>query len=121
MKRWISCLLTAAMVFSFAAQCPLITAKAAEPSSSSSDALAALGIDASVAPEGYDPDSLDNPYGRDTIAVTPVYELYTIGLDGNAGRNLHRPPQHKHGKRNAVHNRPDKCGQRLPEKPPVRP
>ena len=48
MKRWISCLLTAAMVFSFAAQCPLITAKAAEPSSSSSDALAALGIDASV-------------------------------------------------------------------------
>ena len=82
MKRWISCLLTAAMVFSFAAQCPLITAKAAEPSSSSSDALAALGIDASVAPEGYDPDSLDNPYGRDTIAVTPVYELYTIGLDG---------------------------------------
>ena len=81
MKRWISCLLTAAMVFSFAAQCPLITAKAAEPSSSSSDALAALGIDASVAPEGYDPDSLDNPYGRDTIAVTPVYELYTIGWD----------------------------------------
>ena len=82
MKRWISCLLTAAMVFSFAAQCPLITAKAAEPSSSSSDALAALGIDASVAPKGYDPDSLDNPYGRDTIAVTPVYELYTIGWDG---------------------------------------
>ena len=82
MKRWISCLLTAAMVFSFAAQCPLITAKAAEPSSSSSDALAAVGIDASVAPEGYDPDSLDNPYGRDTIAVTPVYELYTIGWDG---------------------------------------
>ena len=81
MKRWISCLLTAAMVFSFAAQCPLITAKAAEPSSSSSDALAALGIDTSVAPEGYDPDSLDNPYGRDTIAVTPVYELYTIGWD----------------------------------------
>ncbi len=81
MKRWISCLLTAAMVFSFAAQCPLITAKAAEPSSSSSDALAALGIDASVAPKGYDPDSLDNPYGRDTIAVTPVYELYTIGWD----------------------------------------
>ena len=83
MKRWISCLLTAAMVFSFAAQCPLITAKAAEPSSSSSDALAALGIDASVAPEGYDPDSLDNPYGRDTIAVTPVYELYTIGWNNS--------------------------------------
>ena len=83
MKRWISCLLTAAMVFSFAAQCPLITAKAAEPSSSSSDALAALGIDASVAPKGYDPDSLDNPYGRDTIAVTPVYELYTIGWNNS--------------------------------------
>ena len=46
-----------------------------------SDALAALGIDTSIAPEGFDEnDSVSNPYGRSTIEVTPVKELYTVGM-----------------------------------------
>ena len=46
-----------------------------------SDALAALGIDTSIAPEGFDEnDSVSNPYGRKTIEVTPVKELYTVGM-----------------------------------------
>ncbi len=46
-----------------------------------SDALAALGIDTSIAPEGFDEnDSISNPYGRSTIEVTPVKELYTVGM-----------------------------------------
>ncbi|HRU41698.1 MAG TPA: VCBS repeat-containing protein, partial [Candidatus Diapherotrites archaeon] len=45
------------------------------------NALEALGIDTSQAPEGYDPDSRDNPYGKDTVTINPVGEFYTIGLD----------------------------------------
>lgn len=44
------------------------------------DALTALGIDSSAAPEGFDANSLDNPYGRNTVELTPVNELYTVGL-----------------------------------------
>lgn len=46
----------------------------------SSDALAALGIDSSKAPDGFNANDPSNPYGRNTIKVTPVYELYTVGL-----------------------------------------
>lgn len=47
---------------------------------SNMDALAALGVDSSKAPDGYDASSTDNPYGRDTIEISPVYELYKVGL-----------------------------------------
>ncbi len=49
--------------------------------SAGGDAFAAIGIDTSVAPEGYDENSIDNPYGRDTIKVNTVSELYTVGLN----------------------------------------
>lgn len=48
--------------------------------SAGGDAFAAIGIDTSVAPDGYDADSIDNPYGRDTVKVNTVSELYTVGL-----------------------------------------
>lgn len=41
------------------------------------NALAALGIDTSKMPEGYDPNSQDNPYGKNTMTVNPVSELFT--------------------------------------------
>jgi hypothetical protein len=47
------------------------------------DALTALGIDG-AAPEGYNPNSLDNPYGKNTIELAPVSELYTVGLINQA-------------------------------------
>jgi len=45
------------------------------------DALSALGIDSNKAPDGYDPLSTDNPYGKDTVEISPVYELYKVGLE----------------------------------------
>lgn len=54
--------------------------RAAAADTGSSDALAALGIDSSKAPDGFNANAPSNPYGRNTIKVTPVYELYTVGL-----------------------------------------
>lgn len=54
--------------------------RAAAADTGSSDALAALGIDSSKAPDGFNANDPSNPYGRNTIKVTPVYELYTVGL-----------------------------------------
>lgn len=48
--------------------------------SAGGDAFAAIGIDTSVAPDGYDADSIDNPYGRATVKVNTVSELYTVKL-----------------------------------------
>ena len=56
-------------------------AESSTAASAGGDAFAAIGIDTSVAPDGYDADSIDNPYGRDTIKVNTVSELYTVGLD----------------------------------------
>ena len=48
--------------------------------SAGGDAFSAIGIDTSVAPDGYDADSIDNPYGRATVKVNTVSELYTVKL-----------------------------------------
>ena len=40
------------------------------------NALDALGIDTSLMPEGYDANSLENPYGRSTLTLNPVHELF---------------------------------------------
>lgn len=42
---------------------------------STSNAFDALGIDTSVIPEGVDPNSTDNPYGRNTYTPNTVYEV----------------------------------------------
>ena len=55
-------------------------AESSTAASAGGDAFAAIGIDTSVAPDGYDADSIDNPYGRSTIKVNTVSELYTVGL-----------------------------------------
>ncbi|MBC8535930.1 InlB B-repeat-containing protein [Feifania hominis] len=39
------------------------------------NALEAIGIDTSVAPEGYDANDTSNPYGKDVTTVNPVAEL----------------------------------------------
>lgn len=45
------------------------------------DALAALGIDSSVAPEGFDENDTSNPYGKDTVTLNPVEEIQVFGLE----------------------------------------
>jgi len=58
--------------------------------SAGGDAFSAIGIDTSVAPDGYDADSIDNPYGRSTIKVNTVSELYTVGLNQDVS-TLNKP------------------------------
>ncbi|MHB9144973.1 MAG: InlB B-repeat-containing protein [Symbiobacteriia bacterium] len=43
------------------------------------NALDALGIDTSKVPDGVDLNSTDNPYGRKTATINPVYELFVQG------------------------------------------
>lgn len=77
-KRAMSLALTLFMLISLL---PTLTLPvSAETPGTEMDALTALGIDSSAAPEGYDANSLDNPYGRNTVELTPVNELYTVGL-----------------------------------------
>ena len=45
------------------------------------NALEAIGIDTSVAPEGYDENDTSNPYGRDSVTVNPVSELLLLAAD----------------------------------------
>lgn len=55
-------------------------AGAGETDLSDMDALTALGIDTSLAPEGFDETSTDTPYGKDIVSMGTVSELYTVGL-----------------------------------------
>lgn len=45
------------------------------------DALSALGIDTSKVPEGYNENDTSNPYGKDSVTINPVSELYVLGLN----------------------------------------
>ena len=76
-KRGISLALALALVAGMGGPLDI---RAAAADAGSSDALAALGIDSSKAPDGFNATDTSNPYGRNTIKVTPVYELYTVGL-----------------------------------------
>ena len=76
-KRGISLALTLALIAGIGGPLDI---RAAAADTGSSDALAALGIDSSKAPDGFNANDPSNPYGRNTIKVTPVYELYTVGL-----------------------------------------
>ena len=59
-----------------------LPAVAASAQDQEGGALEALGIDSGKAPEGYDPNA-KNPYGKDTVTLNPVKELYTVGLSSN--------------------------------------
>ena len=76
-KRGISLALALALIAGIGGPLDI---RAAAADTGSSDALAALGSDSSKAPDGFNANDPSNPYGRNTIKVTPVYELYTVGL-----------------------------------------
>ena len=82
-KKLLSLFLTVCMLGSLLPAMPLSVAAA--PGVADMDALSALGIDTSTAPEGFDENSLENPYGKDVVSVSPVYELYTLGLSQVTG------------------------------------
>ena len=81
-KKGMALLLTAALIITMVPAASVFANESGSPAKSAGgDAFSAIGIDTSVAPDGYDEDSIDNPYGRDTIKVNTVSELYTVGLD----------------------------------------
>ena len=49
------------------------------------NALEAIGIDTSVAPEGYDANDTSNPYGKNVTTVNPVSELLLMTEEKMAG------------------------------------
>lgn len=81
-KRGIAWLLCLTMLMS---QCVLYVGAAGDTTRASSNgagALESLGFNTSEAPEGYDEDS-PNPYGRNTVTLNPVQELYTVGFESD--------------------------------------
>ena len=63
-KKGLALLLTAALVITMVPAASVFAAGGS--SAAGGDAFSAIGIDTSVAPDGYDADSIDNPYGRST-------------------------------------------------------
>ncbi len=55
------------------------------------NALEALGFDTSEVPDGVDLDSPDNPYGRETTNVNPVYELFVQGQSSSTLYGHNKP------------------------------
>lgn len=83
-KKGLALLLTAALVITMVPAASVFAAGGS--SAAGGDAFSAIGIDTSVAPDGYDADSIDNPYGRSTIKVNTVSELYTVGLSEDVSK-----------------------------------
>ena len=83
-KKGLALLLTAALVITMVPAASVFAAGGS--SAAGGDAFSAIGIDTSVAPDGYDADSIDNPYGRSTIKVNTVSELYTVGLSTDVSK-----------------------------------
>lgn len=81
-KKIISFVLVFVMFLSLSPNMNYTTAYGTEEDTSISemDALSALGIDSSAAPEGFDENDQLNPYGKDTMTMNPVEELYVVGL-----------------------------------------
>ncbi|MGI6498759.1 MAG: InlB B-repeat-containing protein [Oscillospiraceae bacterium] len=67
------------------------TAAASDTGTTDMNALSALGIDTSKAPSGYDENSKSNPYGKDTVTLNPVGEIYRVGLDTVTATNGNMP------------------------------
>ena len=86
-KKGLALLLTAALVITMVPAASVFADESGTPAKSAGgDAFSAIGIDTSVAPDGYDADSIDNPYGRSTIKVNTVSELYTVGLSTDVSK-----------------------------------
>ncbi|MCR5649478.1 MAG: S-layer homology domain-containing protein [Oscillospiraceae bacterium] len=47
------------------------------------DVFTALGFDVTVLPDGYEPDTADNPFGRDKVTGNQVFELAVAGKSGS--------------------------------------
>lgn len=80
LKRVISAVLIFCMLISLISTNFNYVLAADDTSMADMDALSALGIDTSMEPEGFDANDTSNPYGKDTVTINPVKELYVLGL-----------------------------------------
>ena len=89
-KLALTILLTLSMVFTILPTAALTIFASAAPGaanrdkfeSQDMDVFEALGFDTEELPEGYDPNTTDNPYGRDSMAANQVFEPYVLTDDG---------------------------------------
>ena len=84
MKRALSLLLSLVMLVSYL---PAIHVHAASNmdgglEGQTADVFTALGFDTSVLPEGYDPNTADNPFGRDKLPGDQIFEVIIGSSDG---------------------------------------
>ena len=88
LSRFLSLLLVLAMVLGFVPAFPHQHAHAAASNMENgfegqdADVFSALGFDTTELPEGFDPDTTDNPYGRDTILGNQVWEAFVASSGG---------------------------------------
>jgi|GEM_PF-1909863 len=86
-KRKISILLTVVLLINTMTSNVLVAERSMPTGETSggSDIYDALGIDNSMTPDGYNPQSTENPYGKDTYVPNPVNELYDITTNFDVG------------------------------------
>ena len=87
LSRFLSMLLALAMVLGMLPVLPHQHAEAASNMENGfegqdADVFSALGFDTTELPEGYDPDTTDNPYGRDTVLGNQVWEAFVASSGG---------------------------------------
>ena len=87
LSRFLSLLLVLAMVLGFVPAFPRQHAHAASNMENGfegqdADVFSALGFDTTELPEGFDPDTTENPYGRNTILGNQVWEAFVASSGG---------------------------------------
>ncbi|MBQ7131392.1 MAG: dockerin type I repeat-containing protein [Oscillospiraceae bacterium] len=91
MKKNTKRILSTALALAMAAQSvPMMNFPKAEAASNingtfegqDADIFSALGFDTSEIPEGYDADTVDNPYGRDKLTGNQVFEILVSDANG---------------------------------------
>lgn len=80
-KRRVSLMLCALMIITLIPISSVPAAAEEVTGTAEMNALNALGIDTSEAPEGFDPTTTSNPYGKDHVTVNMVSEVLLTGAD----------------------------------------
>ncbi|MFA9423208.1 MAG: hypothetical protein ACERLG_06500, partial [Sedimentibacter sp.] len=80
-KRSISLMLCVLMILTLIPISSVPAAAEEVTGTAEMNALNALGIDTEEAPEGFDPTSTSNPYGKDHVTVNMVSEVLLTGAD----------------------------------------
>ena len=83
-KRGLSLLMALVMILGYLPAQHVHAASNAEGGleGQAADVFTALGFDTTVLPEGYDPNTTENPFGREKLPGNPIYEMVIGSSDG---------------------------------------